>query len=62
MKKDNSISSCSKCEHYFVTWDKHFPHGCKLFGFKSGNVPNTTVQQATGAACQNFREKVTPKY
>jgi hypothetical protein len=55
MEKNNI--NCIKCKYFFITWDKSFPNGCKLFGFKGMKLPSFTVLQATGAACTNFLEK-----
>ncbi|MCX8128711.1 MAG: uracil-DNA glycosylase [Clostridia bacterium] len=46
--------NCIKCQYFYVTWDKHFPKGCKLFGFKSRNMPSVTVMESTGSKCSNF--------
>ena len=54
----DEIMNCCKCKHFFVTWDKNFPRGCRLFGFKSRNLPSLTVQQATGKSCINFVARV----
>jgi hypothetical protein len=51
--KDN----CLKCGHFYITWDTHFPRGCKLFGFKSKHLPSQTVYEATGNFCEHFVEK-----
>ena len=58
LDKDKFIN-CVKCTNYYVTWDKTFPNGCKLFGFKSGKMPSSTVLEATGSNCTNFIKKVT---
>jgi len=42
---------CHKCKHYYVTWDKSLPHGCRAFGFKSKNMPSYTVSRDSGMAC-----------
>jgi hypothetical protein len=49
--------NCIHCQHYYVTWDNHFPKGCMLFGFKSRGFPSTTVYEATGEECKNFSLK-----
>jgi hypothetical protein len=47
--------NCHNCISYYVTWDPAFPHGCKLFGFKSKNrLPSLSVYQATGNHCPFF--------
>jgi hypothetical protein len=37
---------CHKCIHYYVTWDQHFPHGCRAMVFKSKRMPIVDVQNA----------------
>ena len=46
--------NCVKCKHFYITWDKAFPKGCRLFGFKSGNMPSVAVREATGKECTNY--------
>jgi len=52
---------CHKCEHYYVTWDKHFPHGCKAMEFKSKELPCHVVLASSQMDCLLFKEKVLPK-
>jgi hypothetical protein len=42
---------CHKCEHYYVTWDKNFPHGCKAIGFKSKQLPSIEVRVSSYLDC-----------
>ncbi|MBU3725393.1 MAG: uracil-DNA glycosylase [Burkholderiaceae bacterium] len=48
---------CTRCRHYYVTWDQSFPHGCTLYGVKSKQPPSHTVKDATGAPCQFWEPK-----
>jgi predicted nucleic acid-binding Zn-ribbon protein len=50
---------CIKCEHYYITWDKSFPYGCKAMGFKSYRVPSIDVRAASGKECLAFTRKIT---
>jgi hypothetical protein len=51
---------CRHCIHYFITWDKLQPHGCKAFGFKSHDIPSKVVaQNSSGKPCQLFIKKQT---
>jgi len=51
---------CHKCEYYYVTWDKDFPHGCKGMGFKSRQLPIFTVHESSpGMDCLLFKKKLT---
>jgi hypothetical protein len=46
-------------EHYYVTWDKNFPHGCRAMDFKSLQVPSVVVQSSTqGKDCLLFKQKI----
>jgi len=49
--------NCRRCVHYFVTWEKNKPHGCKAYGFKSPQIPSIVVFQSSGVECSLFREK-----
>ena len=50
---------CYKCEHYYVTWDENFPHGCRALGFKSTQLPGTVVRRTTPTIeCLSFKEKI----
>jgi hypothetical protein len=49
--------NCRRCAHYFVTWDKKFPWGCKAFGFKSRSMPSLDVLSSSGIECQQFLPK-----
>jgi len=60
-EKTKIIIDCNKCEYFYITWDKHFPNGCKVFGFKGSKRPSLTVYEASGSPCSNFKEKLKPK-
>jgi len=38
--------TCHKCLHYYVTWDPQYPHGCRIMGFKSRQMPMVEVRRA----------------
>jgi hypothetical protein len=48
---------CHKCEHYYVTWDKNFPHGCKAMKFKSKRLPSIEVRVSSHRECLLYKEK-----
>ena len=48
---------CYKCKYYYVTWDKHFPHGCKAMKFKSKQFPSTVVFVSSNKECLLFKKK-----
>lgn len=48
---------CHTCRHYHVTWDEHFPHGCRAMGFKSRQLPSAAVMSSSGRECLLYEEK-----
>jgi len=52
-------ADCFRCRHFYVTWDKKFPRGCKAMGFKGKQLPCRVVLEASGNRCLKFEEKVT---
>ncbi|MBT5935309.1 MAG: uracil-DNA glycosylase [Sulfurimonas sp.] len=53
--------NCRKCEHYYVTWEKTKPHGCKAYGFKSSQIPSMVVFQSSGVECSMYEQKANLK-
>lgn len=49
--------ACMKCKHYLVTFDPAAPRGCKLYNFKSAQMPYILVKQSSGKDCTSFEEK-----
>lgn len=45
---------CLKCKHYYVTWDASFPRGCRIFDFKSQQLPSMEVFRNTGRHCPSY--------
>lgn len=52
-----AMIDCFKCLHFYITWDKHFPYGCKLMSFKSKRQPSKEVLLASGKECLGFVKK-----
>ncbi|MFB9275023.1 uracil-DNA glycosylase [Cohnella cellulosilytica] len=48
---------CTKCRHYYITWDPNFPRGCRSFGFKTSAMPSLAVQSSSGKPCMSFEAK-----
>lgn len=48
---------CHDCKHFYVSWDKKFPMGCKELGFKGKQLPSMEVLAATGSHCVWFSPK-----
>jgi len=52
------MTVCRRCRHFFITWNRAAPYGCRALGFKSRVIPLRAVQQATpGLGCQFFVKK-----
>jgi hypothetical protein len=54
-----SRPDCWKCQYFAVSWDPKLPYLCKLFGFKSRNLPALEVIRADGKPCEGFVPKPT---
>jgi hypothetical protein len=48
---------CRQCRHYYITWDKDFPHGCHAMNFKSHQMPSTAVYENSGETCLVYTKK-----
>jgi hypothetical protein len=54
--------NCKKCKFFYITWDKKFPYGCKLYEIKSKTTPDAQVLVNTGIACLGYQPKITMKH
>ncbi len=50
---------CKSCLHYYITWDKRFPNGCRFWGIKSSHLPSVTVYRSNGTVCE-YHQKNEP--
>ena len=48
---------CMNCRHFFVTWEKTHPRGCRAYGFKSRQMPSMVVLSQSGTPCLSFDQK-----
>lgn len=48
---------CFKCAHFFITYDKSFPRGCKALRFKGKEMPSSVVFASSGEDCRMFIPK-----
>jgi hypothetical protein len=56
-EEGSDLVFCHRCKHYYVTWDKNFPYGCKAMRFKSKSPPYLTVRNTSGKECLLFARK-----
>jgi len=54
----NIMINCTQCKHYYITWDKDFPHGCRAMGFKSARPPSVAVRMSADQECAFFTKKI----
>jgi hypothetical protein len=50
---------CRTCKHAYITYEASFPHGCRLFGFKSASPPSVVVFESTGQSCGGYEKRPT---
>ena len=50
-------NNCNKCEHFYVTYKKNFPYGCRAFGMISKNYPYSEIKKVSGTNCALFSSK-----
>jgi hypothetical protein len=48
---------CFTCRHFYVTWDKKHPKGCRAMGFKSREMPSIAVFESSGMKCLRYKPK-----
>ncbi|HBR03916.1 MAG TPA: uracil-DNA glycosylase [Ruminiclostridium sp.] len=54
--------NCLDCQYYYITWDPHYPRGCRFFGFKGRMMPSRMVQNSSGESCRGFTWKERPDH
>jgi hypothetical protein len=52
-----SSTECRRCRHYYITWDKKFPYGCRAAGFKTARTPSDDMFTVSGKPCLAFEKK-----
>ena len=57
MDNESKRVDCFQCKHFYVTWDPRFPRGCKVFGFKTRQLPSVAVFSSSGEPCEGFERK-----
>ena len=55
--KDKEKADCYQCIHFAVTWEPNTPRSCRLFGFKSAQMPSVVVLKSSGAQCEGYTRK-----
>jgi hypothetical protein len=52
---------CTRCIHYYITYDVNFPYGCRALGFKSQRQPQLDVLEASNQPCLAFEQRSVKK-
>ncbi len=50
-------ADCNSCAHFFITWNKRFPFGCRAMGFMTSNSPSKDVFEVEGRDCLAYKNK-----
>ena len=56
-RRPNKHVDCNTCVHFFITWDKRYPYGCRAMRFMSANSPNKDVFEVEGRDCLAYKDK-----
>ena len=59
--KESAMAECHSCKHFYITWDKNAPRGCRGFDFKTDGNPSEVIYRNTGVACQLYSPKAQAK-
>ncbi|VAW37246.1 hypothetical protein MNBD_DELTA02-982 [hydrothermal vent metagenome] len=54
---ERSGVDCFKCKHFYVTWEKGRPRGCRALNFKTKRMPSDVVCATSGKDCLLFTLK-----
>jgi hypothetical protein len=57
MVTGNRKTNCFTCKHFYLTWDKQYPRGRKVMGFKSKEMPSQVVFRSSGLGCAIYEKK-----
>lgn len=49
--------NCRLCVHFFVTWERNMPYGCKAYGFKGPKMPSLVVKDSSNEDCHFFKQR-----
>ncbi|MBA4418689.1 MAG: uracil-DNA glycosylase [Syntrophus sp. (in: bacteria)] len=60
MAHEKEKIDCFACRHFYVTWDKKYPKGCRAMGFKTREMPSIAVFKSSGLKCLRYEPKETP--
>jgi hypothetical protein len=56
-REEKSHINCFSCESFYITYDKKYPYGCRIIGFKSIRMPSADVYANSDMECGLFRQK-----
>ena len=56
-EKNSNRPDCFKCIYFGLTWEQKMPRECKLYGFKTNDMPSNTVYKSSGLPCDGFVQK-----
>ena len=49
--------SCTRCKHFYITWNKRRPYGCRRWNVIAAQHPCVAVLAASGMPCHLYEPK-----
>lgn len=49
-----NMPRCRDCRHYYITFVRSMPYGCRELGFQSAQEPARVVRESSGQPCLYF--------
>jgi hypothetical protein len=56
-KEDTRYINCFSCEYFYITYERKYPYGCRIIGFKSARMPSADVYATSDMQCGLFLQK-----
>ena len=56
-EQQGTLINCFFCEHFYITYERRFPYGCRALGFKSVRMPSVDVYKSSDMDCALFERK-----
>ena len=51
-------TNCNNCIHFYVTYKRSFPYGCRAFGIVSKKNPYLEIKKVSGTNCALFSKRI----
>ena len=51
-------TNCNNCIHFYVTYKRSFPYGCRAFGIVSKKNPYLEIKKVSSTNCALFSKRI----